>query len=228
MPSKPSPQRRGQKLQQQTSQASHTVTADDQFASVRSNHDTPTGTTMTPAAGQAIARPCFAPLPARPPGSADAPARDYRHAPGSHTSAELKAEPAAVAQARRLTRTTLARWQLGRLIDDAETIASELATNALNASTPPRGTLPAIIFAIHRRPRELRIVAWDNGPGQPRPAAPGTDSETGRGLAIVAALSRQWGWWPTPHSGGKVVWSSLPAPDIARHPSPDDRPQDAR
>ena len=152
--------------------------------------------------------------------SRHAPPRDHRADHGSHASAELKAEPAAVARARRLTRTTLARWQLGHLTDDAETIASELATNALNAATPPRGTLPAIIFAIHRRPGQVRLLVWDNGPGHPRPAQPGTDAETGRGLAIVAALSQQWGWWPTPISGGKVTWADLPVPDHGPQDTP--------
>jgi anti-sigma regulatory factor (Ser/Thr protein kinase) len=142
-----------------------------------------------------------------------APPRDHRAPPDCHASAYLPPEPAAAAQARRLTRTTLTRWRLPDLCDDAETIASELATNALHAATPPRGTLPAIIFAIHRRPGQLRITVWDNGPGLPRPAEPGTDAETGRGLAIVAALSKEWGWWPTPISGGKVVYAILPAPD---------------
>ena len=145
-----------------------------------------------------------------------APTRDHRHSPGSHASAELTPAPAAARRARQLTRTTLTRWGLPHLTDDAETIATELTTNALNSATTPRGTLPAIIFAIHRRPGQLRLLVWDNGPGQPHPAQPGPDAETGRGLAIVAALSSQWGWWPTPNSGGKVVWSALP----------DDGPQD--
>ena len=150
------------------------------------------------------------------------PLRDYRDSPGSHASADLTAEPAAAARARRLTRATLASWHLGHLADDAEAIASELISNALDVATHPRGTLPAIIFAIHRRPRELRIIVWDNGPGRPQPADPGPDDEAGRGLAlIVAGLSREWGWWPTPISGGKVVRAALPAPGDA---GPQDSP----
>jgi len=81
-----------------------------------------------------------------------------------------------------------------------------------------------IIFAIHRRPDELRITVWDNGPGQPRATEPAPDAETGRGLAIVDTLShRKWGWWPTPISAGKVVWAALPAPAAD---DPDDRQQD--
>jgi hypothetical protein len=132
--------------------------------------------------------------------------------PGSYARADLGPEPAAAAQARRLTRETLARWDMRHLTEDAEVIASELAANAIKAAIPPRGTLPAIIFAIHHRPDELRIIVWDNGPGHPEHSAPGPDAETGRGLAIIDSLTgRNWGWWPTPRSGGKVVWAAVPA-----------------
>ena len=43
------------------------------------------------------------------------------------------------------------------------------------------------------------------------------DAETGRGLGIIDSLTgRNWGWWPTPKSGGKVVWAALPAAALAR------------
>jgi hypothetical protein len=142
--------------------------------------------------------------------------RDGRARAGSYARADLGPEPAAAAQARRLTRDTLARWDMQHLTDDAEAIASELASNAISAATPARGNLPAIIFAIHRRPDELRIIVWDNGPSGPMRKAHGPDDETGRGLAIIDYLTgRNWGWWPTPCSGGKVVWAALPAPAAA-------------
>ena len=144
------------------------------------------------------------------------PPRDSRARTGGYACADLGPEPAAAAQARRLTRDTLARWDMRHLADDAEAIASELAANAIKAATPPRGTLPAIIFAIHHRPDELRIIVWDNGPGHPQHTTAGPDAEAGRGLAIVDSLTgRNWGWWPTPRSGGKVVWAALPAPAAA-------------
>ncbi len=142
--------------------------------------------------------------------------RDGRARAGSYARADLGPEPAAAAQARRLTRDTLARWDMQHLTDDAEAIASEFASNAIKAAIPPPGTLPAIIFAIHRCPDELRIIVWDNGPGRPEHSPPGLDAETGRGLTIIDSLTgRNWGWWPTPRSGGKVVWAALPAPAAA-------------
>ena len=176
---------------------------------------------MTPAAGQAAARPHAAALPARTPGPARAmpPPPAAAGPPGTYAATDYPPEPAAAARARRLTRDTLTRWHLGHLADDAEAIASELIANAANAATQPRGTLPAIIFALHHRPGEIRIIVWDNGPGQPTLTEPEPHAEKGRGLAMIDTLTGQnWGWFPTPVSGGKVTWAALPAPDTTTHP----------
>jgi anti-sigma regulatory factor (Ser/Thr protein kinase) len=142
---------------------------------------------VTPAAGQAAARP---------------PCSRY-------ASAELDPDPAAAAKARHLIRDHLARWHMDYLADDAQAIASELAANAV-AVVPAGSPGLCLLFAIHHRPPELRIIMWDNGLGQACPANPGHDAETGRGLAIIDHLtSGNWGWWPTPRSGGKVVWAAL-------------------
>jgi anti-sigma regulatory factor (Ser/Thr protein kinase) len=136
------------------------------------------------------------------------PARRAR--PGSCARADLEPDPAAAAQVRRVTRGTLARWGLRHLSDDAEAIASELATNAINAATQPGRCLPAIVFAIHHCPPELIITVWDNGPGGPRRDAVGPDAESGRGLVIIDTLTGgSWGWWPTSRGDGKVVWAAL-------------------
>jgi anti-sigma regulatory factor (Ser/Thr protein kinase) len=145
--------------------------------------------------------------------AAPGPTVDARAQPGSHTSAVLGPDRRSAGQARRLTRTTLTRWGLPDLADDAETIASELTANAVAHAVDPQGGRPAIIFTIHYRPSALQITIWDNGPGQPVHADPAPDAETGRGLTIIDALTgHNWGWWPTPASGGKVTWARLPAP----------------
>jgi hypothetical protein len=137
---------------------------------------------------------------------------DARAQPGSHTSAILEPDRLSAGQARRLTRTALTRWGLPHLADDAEAIASELAANAVAYAVDPQGGRPAIIFTIHYRPSALHITIWDNGPGQPVHAEPAADAETGRGLDIIDALTNSnWGWWPTPRSGGKVVHATLAA-----------------
>ena len=158
---------------------------------------------MTPSTGQAAGRPCTGPLPACTRSPAPGPSGSR------YASTELPPDPASAAKARRLARDHLARWHMGDLTDDAQAIASELAANAI-AAVPPGSLGLCLVFAIHYRPPELRIIMWDNGPGEPHPAAPRQDAETGRGLAIIDHLTgRNWGWWRTPLSGGKVVWAAL-------------------
>jgi hypothetical protein len=63
----------------------------------------------------------------------------------------------------------------------------------------------------------LRLTVRDQGPGLPgqRPCAPDLH---GRGLTVVAGLSRTFGILPT-CDGGKTVWAVLEAP----RPLPSDR-----
>jgi anti-sigma regulatory factor (Ser/Thr protein kinase) len=146
-------------------------------------------------------------VPPRPPGTL--------HTSGGHgryASAELDPHPAAAGRARQLTRQALARWDMTALTDDAEAIAAELTANAL-AAVPPGTPGLAIVYALHATQAELRIYTWDIGPGHPHPASLDADAETGRGLTIIDALTcGNWGWWPTPESGGKVVHAALTAP----------------
>jgi anti-sigma regulatory factor (Ser/Thr protein kinase) len=167
------------------------------------------------------ATPYAAPLPARTAAPATRPtSRRPRPAPGPpatslppgrrHASVDLDPAAESAAHARRLVRDALTSWGLHALADDAEAIAAELASNAIAAAVPPHGTRPAIIFTLHHQPPDLRITTWDNGPGHPQPATPADDAEHGRGLAIIDALTTSnWGWWPTPESGGKVTWATL-------------------
>jgi anti-sigma regulatory factor (Ser/Thr protein kinase) len=140
------------------------------------------------------------------------------HGPGRalqdrYTRADLHPRPESAAEARALVRGTLRCWDMTRLADDAEAIAAELAANAIAVARQPQDNrYPAIIIGLHDRPPELRIYVWDNGPRQPRKADAADNAETGRGLAIVEALSNAWGWYPTPESGGKVVWAALTMP----------------
>ena len=118
--------------------------------------------------------------------------RDSREC-GHYASTELASDPAAAAEARRFTRACLPVWGMEALTEDAVAVVSELAANAVNAVSPG-----------------LRISVWDVGPGHPAPADAGPSAETGRGLTIIDALTHSnWGWWPTPRSGGKVVHATL-------------------
>jgi hypothetical protein len=52
----------------------------------------------------------------------------------------------------------------------------------------------------------------DDDPVAPKPRPLTSDQPGGRGIPLVAALSRAWGVSPSPR-GGKVVWAVLPLAD---------------
>jgi anti-sigma regulatory factor (Ser/Thr protein kinase) len=107
--------------------------------------------------------------------------------------------PAAVSAARRLVRTTL-DGRDAQLIDAAELLISELASNCVrHAQTEFEVRICAA--------EEVRIEVRDSGGGRPRVLSPGVEEPSGRGLAIVEAMSRRWGVRPEP--SGKVVWFTL-------------------
>jgi hypothetical protein len=141
--------------------------------------------------------------------------------PVSYALADLEPDPAAAARARRVTRDTLFRWGLQHLSDDAGAIASELATNAINAATQPGGGLPAIIFAIHHRPPELILIVWDNGPGGPRRDAADPDAESGRDWSSsIASPAAAGDGGPLREAAGKSSGRRSPPPPAAPSPSP--------
>lgn len=131
----------------------------------------------------------------------------------------LAAVPAAVGYSRDLVRLGLDRWGLAARVADAELIVSELATNAVKVTGPPdtdaNWSEAEKVAAIHVRLLLFRtsivIEVWDGKPTAPMPLDVAGEQESGRGLAIVAALSARWSWLPAP-PGGKVVWAELAIP----------------
>jgi anti-sigma regulatory factor (Ser/Thr protein kinase) len=110
--------------------------------------------------------------------------------------------PESVPAARHFVIDVVRSWGCDELSADAALIVSELATNALHhAGSPFRAV-------VDRRRGGLRIGVEDatDTPLERRDAA--HDDVSGRGVGIVAALSRRWGYNPVP--GGKVVWAELP------------------
>jgi len=125
-----------------------------------------------------------------------------------HVSAlELAALPTAVPCARLHTREVLWEWKLDQLADDAETLVSELLTNAVTASRSSEGVgLVALrLLADHKR---VLIEVWDQHPGDPQPRRADDESEHGRGFMVIEALSHQWGFRRA-SANLKVVWCEL-------------------
>lgn len=123
---------------------------------------------------------------------------------------ELPAQPTSASQARAFVRQHLGEHDTSHLVDDVELIASELATNALgHAQTPFTVTLAAF-------PESLLLEVSDGSPSTPRRVAAAPLDPTGRGLTIVALLSRDWGV-TRQNDGHKSVWAAF---DNQAHPAP--------
>ncbi len=125
----------------------------------------------------------------------------------------LPATPAAVRDFRGFLRDTLAAWTLHDVSEDAATVVSELATNALSHGAAPLadGATMPIDLIMSCGDKHLMTVVTDPGrhhsPGaQPALMKPGPYAETGRGLLIVDTLADSWGWARLP-GGRTAVWA---------------------
>ena len=120
-------------------------------------------------------------------------------------SVELAAEPRSAAQARyALSRLLSERGVEGEAKDFALLVVSELVTNAIRHGRAP------IEFRADLTDGVLRIEVSD-GEGKSRGAAANYAdpwSANGRGLAVVEAVSRDWGVTRR-GDAGKTVWASL-------------------
>jgi anti-sigma regulatory factor (Ser/Thr protein kinase) len=96
---------------------------------------------------------------------------------------------------------------LGDITAAAETVTSELMTNALNA----RSLRTRLTLAIHHT--RASIAVQDEVPGDPRSKRPGPREISGRGLQIVSRLSDRWGVERLPE--GKRVWAEFDLPSDA-------------
>ncbi|WP_323136488.1 MULTISPECIES: ATP-binding protein [unclassified Streptomyces] len=94
------------------------------------------------------------------------------------------------------------------LTTTVELIVSELVTNAIRY-----GGGPIRLRLIQHQ--VLTCEVSDNSTSHPRPRQPLVLDENGRGLSLVARLSRRWG--SRSATDGKIVWAEqdLPFKDLA-------------
>jgi signal transduction histidine kinase len=149
--------------------------------------------------------------------------RGHGHGPG--ISFTVAPEPESVTDARHFTTAALEAWGMGALADDVSLVVTELITNALRHSLPPRPAEPAgpiRLRLIRQVPYVLCAIQDAAEKDLPQRREPDYIAETGRGLHIVESFSRMWGC--ARFTGGKVVWAlfrlptELPASRGAGHP----------
>ncbi|MGW3086874.1 SpoIIE family protein phosphatase [Streptomyces sp. NPDC001108] len=125
-------------------------------------------------------------------------ARTHELSPDHVASWEIPTDPAAVAGARAEAARQLSDWDLEELAMTTELIVSELVTNAVRHATGP-------IRLRLLRQSVLTCEVSDTSSTSPRLRHARTTDEGGRGLFLVAQLTRRWGTRYTPD--GKIIWT---------------------
>jgi anti-sigma regulatory factor (Ser/Thr protein kinase) len=114
----------------------------------------------------------------------------------------LTAGPTAAAEARGQVREAICAWEVPIDASVAVLLTSELVTNAIRQEAGKLVTL-----AITCSCGQLRVDVHDTSRALPVLMDVPADAETGRGLMLVATMSSQWGFYPTP--AGKAVYFTL-------------------
>lgn len=99
------------------------------------------------------------------------------------------------------------------VVDEAETVASELVTNAILHGRP----LYDDTVRLHWRVRGDRVeIEVTDGGGSTQPAArrPSPWAQNGRGLRIVRSVAHEWG--VTEEEDRVTVWAALGGPSRRR------------
>src|SRR5580692_3506965 len=101
--------------------------------------------------------------------------------------------PASVRIARSQVRAALGLHGLGEFADDAAAITSELVSNAVQHVRGPSAGTIGVTLALASDPVTVTVTVSDSSPEGPIRRDTPADSERGRGLQVVAALSAHWG-----------------------------------
>ncbi|MEU5098239.1 ATP-binding protein [Streptomyces sp. NPDC020996] len=141
--------------------------------------------------------------------------------PSRHCAVELQALPSRIGQVRRILSAQLRYWHLDTLIDRAVLGVTELLTNVHRHAQPDKVCTVEIELLLDR----LMVSVRDHDPRLPEVRDVGPGATSGRGLAMVAAMSESWGARPDGESG-KVVWFTLPTSPVTAAARPPRRTAD--
>jgi hypothetical protein len=131
-------------------------------------------------------------------------------APLVSTVIHLPADPSSTPKARHFVGESLVGSDFEAARDAAELCVSELVTNAvLHAGT-------SVDVGVAQAGDGLRLWVDDSSPDVPRPSPHSRAASTGRGLSLVASISRCWGV-ERMQPYGKSVWCEIDG-DVADRP----------
>jgi anti-sigma regulatory factor (Ser/Thr protein kinase) len=119
--------------------------------------------------------------------------------------------------ARRFVRIALTARGFDDHATTLELIVSELVTNAVVHTRP--GIDQPIWVRLSARPASLRLEVHDTDLRLPTARPLESESESGRGLHIVRALTDHSGSYLSPRDTGKIVWCELANAEHAKAPA---------
>lgn len=108
----------------------------------------------------------------------------------------------AIREGRHFVREQVVARGAVEVVDDAALIAAELLANAHQHGVPP------VTVCVVGGSDVVRIEVTDTNPRSPVRPTESVTNMTGRGLALVEAISARWGIERVP-AGGKTVWAEL-------------------
>ena len=122
---------------------------------------------------------------------------------GKHYELRIVAEPQRFSAVRKIIQAHLRHWELSELVASAQLGVTELLGNVHRHVGP--GQECRVRMEAH--PGGLRLGVYDPSPVLPELHQPDVEDLSGRGLALVAALSKEWG--AEREGEGKIVWFAL-------------------
>ncbi|QUW84791.1 ATP-binding protein [Streptomyces mirabilis] len=143
-----------------------------------------------------------------------------------HYELHFPCDPRGPGIARLTLRAVLTAHGLAELMDRAELLTSELATNSVRHTKGPASVRLQWLHPV------LRVSVWDMSPDLPAlpgplgapTASPEAHADGGRGLLILGAVADRWGGCAIGDEpmgpGGKTLWFELNLPT----PPPDGSP----
>ncbi|MGH3325796.1 MAG: ATP-binding protein, partial [Streptomyces sp.] len=124
----------------------------------------------------------------------------------THCAVEFQALPSRIGQVRRIVTAQLRYWRLDPLIDAAALGVTELLANVHRHTGEDKHCTVEIVFLRDR----LTVSVRDHDPRLPSLRTAGSSATSGRGMALIAAVSASWGMRAHDDGSGKVVWFTLP------------------
>lgn len=142
-------------------------------------------------------------------GTPTAPVRPAEPGPPGVLRAVVPAQPSRASAVRRMVSERLALLSVSEeVLDNAVLATDELFANAVGHGS--RGHGDTVTVTVECAGHEVRVTVADRSTDLPRRRTASAAEESGRGLAIVAALADDWGIAPPePGERGKRVWFAL-------------------